>query len=387
MKSNRVTMSRESNAPWGASQGSANPAPSSPRSHSLGRRFFRSISNILACAFTILTCAAGAGAASQKEAGTFPRDQKPTQPPNQPFITKKVLVLNYDPVLSRHGGVRLHEYLHWNDPHRLNAGYLEDLTEVSGKYVRWSVVEFRDLNEWPPFADGFRYDEDSYLEAVSSRVFHQPDAGDYRRIIKQFDLDRRVRDREVDEVIIWAGPWTTGFYESQMVGATAYWCNSPGIQRTGTPLYVIMALNPERGLECALESFGHRTESILQHVYGGWNSGTNVAHLWDRFTRIAKDAPGMAACGNVHYPPNGVADYDYANTNSVLSMADDWLVNYPDFRGATRRFNASEWNFDHRQYLKWWYQHLPRKPGRYSDGKLNNWWSYIVDFNAYPESR
>ncbi len=55
----------------------------------------------------------------------------------------------------------------------------------------------------------------------------------------------------------------------------------------------------------------------------------NTQHLWDKFTRIAKDAPGQAACGNVHYPPNGLADYDYTNNNAVLSLADDWLLNLP----------------------------------------------------------
>ncbi len=302
-----------------------------------------------------------------------------------PFVTKKVLVLNYDPVLTNHGSVRLHEYFRWRNPRQLTTNYLADLTEVSGNYVRW-VPTFLDVSAWPVKADGFVYDETSYLAAWSANKFHQPDGVDYGRIIQQFDLDRRVKAGEVDEVIIWGAPYF-GYWESQMVGPSAYWCNSPPITRAGVPLYVIMGLNYERGVDCALESFGHRSESILSQVYGSWHSGTNVLHLWDKFTRIAKDAPGMAACGNVHYPPNGTADYDYGNTNKVLSYADDWLLNYPDFHGTTRQFNAADWNFDHRQYLKWWFDHMPRKPGRYSDGKLNNWWAYLVDFNTYPESR
>jgi len=62
-------------------------------------------------------------------------------------------------------------------------------------------------------------------------------------------------------------------------------------------------------------------------------------------------------------------------------------LNYPVFKDVTRSFNAAEWDFDHRIYLKWWCRHLPRKPGRYRDGRLNNWWAYLVDFNRYPESR
>jgi hypothetical protein len=301
------------------------------------------------------------------------------------FVTKKVLVLNYDPVLTNHAGVRLHQHLKWGDPRTLTTNYLADLTEVSGGYVRW-VPTFVDLDECPVKKDGFAYTGQSYLDARASGKFHEPDGVDYVRIIERFDLDRRVKAGEVDEVIIWGAPYF-GYYESQMVGDTAYWCNSPGLRRPGVPLYIIMGLNYERDVACALESFGHRAESILWHVYGSWNSGTNVQHLWDRFTRIEKDAPGRAACGNVHFPPNGRQDYDYANRAEVTSSADDWLLNYPDFKGVTRRFNAAEWNHEHRQYLKWWFAHMPKKPGRYTDGKLNNWWGYLVDFNAYAESR
>ena len=317
---------------------------------------------------------------------SFYRVKQFSEPPERPYIEKKVLVLNYDPILTNHGGVRLHAYYHWNDPHLLTAQYLQDLTDSSSNYVRWTVTQFLDLNEWPLKADGFRYTETSYLNAWASNTFHSPDGVDYVHIIEQLNLDDSVRKGEVDEVVIWGAPYF-GYYESQMAGAGAYWCNSPGIPRPGTPKYVMMGLNYERGVAEAIHSFGHRAESILTHVYGSWNSGTNVQHLWDKFTRYNKDAPGMAACGNVHFPPNGVADYDYANTTLVLSAADDWLLNYPNFQGTKRKFSAAEWNYDQRQYLIWWYRHMPQKSGRYSDGKLNNWWCYIVDPNAYLESR
>ena len=317
---------------------------------------------------------------------TFFRVKQLAEPPERPYIEKKVLVLNYDPILTNHGGLRLHNYYHWNDPHLLMPQYLQDLTDSSSNYVRWKVTEFLDLDEWPLKADGFRYTETSYLNAWTTSTFHSPDGVDYVHIIDQFNLDDRVRSGAVDEVVVWGAPYF-GYYESQMAGVAAYWCNSPGIPRPGTPKYVIMGLNYERGVAEAIHSFGHRSESILSHVYGSWNSGTNVQHLWDKFTRYDKDAPGMAACGNVHFPPNAAADYDYANTTQVNSSADDWLLHYPNFPGTTRKFSAAEWNFDQRMYLKWWFRHMPHFPGRNSDGKLNNWWCYIVDLNAYPESR
>ena len=317
---------------------------------------------------------------------TFYRVKQLAEPPERPFIEKRVLVLNYDPILTNNGGVRLHDYYHWGDPRVLTAGYLADLTESSSNYVRWTITEFLDINDWPLKADGFRYTEDSYLNGWSTGSFHSPDGVDYVNIIQQFSLDDRVRNGEIDEVVLWGAPYF-GYWESQMVGAGAYWCNSPGLSRVGTPKYIIMGLNYERGVAEAIHSFGHRAESILAHVYGSWNSGTTVQHLWDKFTKYAQEAPGMAVCGNVHFPPNGTSDYDYANATMVLSSADDWLLNYPNFKGQTRKFSAAEWNYDHEQYLKWWYRHMPRKPGRYTDGKLNNWWCYLVDPNSYPESR
>ena len=317
---------------------------------------------------------------------TFYRIRQLTEPPERAYIEKKVLVLNYDPILTNHGGVRLHDYYHWGDPRALTAGYLADLTESSSNYARWTITQFLDISEWPLKADGFRYTEDSYLNAWSTGTFHSPDGVDYVHIIEQFNLDGRVRNGEIDEVVLWGAPYF-GYWESQMAGVGAYWCNSSGISRAGTPKYVIMGLNYERGVAEAIHSFGHRSESIMTHVYGSWNSGTNVQHLWDKFTKYNQEAPGMAACGNVHFPPNAVSDYDYANTTVVLSYADDWLLNYPNLRGQWRKFNAGEWGYDQRQYLKWWYRHMPQKQGRYTDGKLNNWWCYIVDLNAYPESR
>src|SRR5512143_85169 len=40
---------------------------------------------------------------------TFYRIKQLTEPPERAYITKKVLVLNYDPILTNHSGVRLHQ--------------------------------------------------------------------------------------------------------------------------------------------------------------------------------------------------------------------------------------------------------------------------------------
>ena len=138
-----------------------------------------------------------------------------------------------------------------------------------------------------------------------------------------------------------------------------------------------------------LEDLGHRTESILRKVYGRWDNSLPYQQLnaWERFTLYDKQKPGEAACGNVHFAPNSLADYDWGNKTEVLSNCDDWLT-YPYLTGKKRLVNCSEWgNGDIREHHKWWLRHLPKAPGRGPDGKLNNWWRYVVDFNRYVESR
>jgi hypothetical protein len=257
------------------------------------------------------------------------------------------------------------------------------------------------LDLWPVKTDGFAYTDASYFQAWATGNFHQPDSMNYEALLDMplTQLGNRSAHQlaaagEVDEVICWAFPYS-GFYESRMVGSTAYWCNSPGLLRPGR-LYVVMGLNPEVGVDNALHSFGHRTESILWKVYGSWSGDATVNHLWDRFTRIGPRHPGAtAACGNIHFPPNANADYDYGATLSVMSEADNWL-NFPNLTGATKAVSAASWGGPdfQRNYLRWWFSRFPKAPGRYVDpanlinhGKLNNWWGYIVDMNEYAESR
>jgi hypothetical protein len=42
---------------------------------------------------------------------------------------------------------------------------------------------------------------------------------------------------------------------------------------------------------------------------------------------------------------------------------------------------------DARDYLRWWYWHIPAAAGTGADGLRNSWWAYVAGFNDYPESR
>jgi hypothetical protein len=156
-----------------------------------------------------------------------------------------------------------------------------------------------------------------------------------------------------------------------------------------------MGLNYERGVDQAFHSFGHRSESAMVQAYfeaqgRQWNPKSTNPTPWDLFTRIEKDMPGQAHVGNIHYPPNGTSDYNYDNTSWVTSYAENWY-RYPYLFDRTSQVNLTTWDYtpgdplaetsSHLGFLRWWYGHLPRYVG-VSDGVLNNWWHYVLDYEA-----
>jgi hypothetical protein len=308
-----------------------------------------------------------------------------------PPVKPKVLLLIYDPKIESEGGKRVHELLGYNDPVKQSNDYAADLKETSGGFVDYQIVETKWLEEFPLKKDGFRYTFDALRDVMQKGApHHDPDAFDYQAFIATNHLCERVEAGEIDEVWMQAMPYA-GTWESTMVGDGAYGCNSDPVEGVRCKkLFVIMGFNYERGVGEMLEDYGHRTEAILSHVFGSWDPPASKedivkAHAWNRFTLHEKIAPGEAACGNVHFAPNSAGDYDWGNKTPVQSTCDDWL-HWPKLTGAKRTVTCAEWgNGDIRLHHKWWLAHLPKVPGR-TDGKLDNWWSYVADLNRWPES-
>lgn len=291
-------------------------------------------------------------------------------------IHLRVAVVTHDPLLKAYGGRRLHDHLGWHDPETLERQYIEDLRLASGGIARYEVVERHVVDGYPPKLDGFCYDDERYLACwARGRGFHQPDAADYHAILGAFDLFGKVRHGVIDEVWLFAFPYA-GYYESHMAGAGAFWCNSPPLAGSTNCArrFVVMGFNYERDVGCMLENFGHRAESIMAHVYRGYRGEAN---LWERFTRYEQSHPGRAECGNVHFAPSSVRDYDWGNPRPVLSRADSWY-RFPDLSGPPRELRAAEWGGGNmRLHHLWWLEHLPRVAGT-TDGVLNNWWRYLL---------
>ncbi len=298
-------------------------------------------------------------------------------------ITRKVYVIVYDPLLS--DGQHLSEYLGWNRHTDLTQETVEFFRRITGGMLNYEIVYTTVVTDgWPRKIDGFRYSEAEYLGVIRGTVPpHTPDNVDYNAIVNSpvFDICGRANRREIDEVWIYNGPWF-GFYESTLVGPNAYFYNSPPVSgpHMCNRLIPIMGPSPERGLDSAIHNFGHRVESTMTKVYGSWEQN-RTAHNWERFALVRALSPNYSysGCGNIHYPPNGSRDYDYANTATVLSNCDDF-AQYPNLSNpldVVTPITCSHWNCDHLGFLEFWFRHIPAKQGCGSDTVANNWWKYM----------
>lgn len=303
------------------------------------------------------------------------------EPPQNGTLDVKVLVLNFDPLVPAEKK-RLHEVCGWFDPRKLAEGYAADVRKASDGLIRYEIVEWKDLDVFPVKKDGFRYTVESYLSCRNGDTeWHKADLADYPRMADTYDAVRLIDAGKIDEVWLFGGPYF-GFHESSMLGPKAFYINGGVYDRVDSNRrFAVMGFNYERGVAEMLHNLCHRTEASMSRVYGGWKA-EELTSNWARFAANLKQS-GRAAVGSCHYPPNAESDYDYDNKRIVASTADDWL-SYPRLTGRTTMVSCETWGGPdyHRNYMKWWFRHLPRADGKNADGRLNNWWRYVFDFNS-----
>jgi len=309
--------------------------------------------------------------------------------------TINLLVINYDPILSGHGGARLSRHFKWNNPRPMTTNLIRHIRESSGGFANYRLVEWIDVDAYPLKRDGFRYDEQSFLSMwKDKKTAHKPDGVSYAAIFKEHNLVERVQKEDIHDIWIWGAPYFgTDEYAMKIPGDQNFyptdnpWFYRPyDIPDCGRTVWV-MGFNYEVGEDNALHSFGHRCEGILALTVGRgiWDDKAGDTNVWSRFTRQAAKFPDDAQCGNVHGGPNAKRGYDYSQTNIVMSAADDWL-SYPHLTGRIKPVNCDTWGKPHHlNFMRWWLAHLPRNAG-VTDGCYNNWWRYIVDYDAAVQS-
>jgi hypothetical protein len=295
----------------------------------------------------------------------------------QPPVTKKVLVLDFNPVLTTQSNQKLTDYRGWDNPKLLEASYIEDIRNNSGSYVDYQIVEHKEINAFPTKTDGFAYSEAGYLDCLNNNTCHNPDTLNYQKILSDYDVCGKRNRGEIDELWLWGGPHF-GYFEAALAGPNAFWYTSDPIGNTEcNKLLPIMGFNYQSNTALMLTNLIKRVEAAMVHVYGTWEHGKDN-NPWNRFTLVDRDLPEQAVCGYSHYAPNSDSEYQWDNHRNVDSSCANWF-NYPQLSADKQSINCDTWGCDNYGFNKWWLNHLPRYEGS-SNGKLNNWWRYVLEY-------
>lgn len=317
------------------------------------------------------------GITSKNNTQTFPVKDK---------NSKKVFLLIFDPVLS--SGQKLTDYMKWNAPLDLVSRTISFLKEVSHNKASYEVVEQVEITKgFLKKADGFTYSESEYLAVINNtQAHHNPDEVEYLAIINNpsYNICSKFNNGVIDEVWLMSGPWF-GFYESRLAGKDSFYYNSSPLLGTicNKPL-PIMGFSYERDYVEMVHDFGHRTEATMTYVYGSWNQN-RMSNNFDTFGLDKAQSPSFSTygCGSIHFPPNSTRasdEYRYDSENSVPSYCDSFY-SYPNLTDPlpSTATSCKAWDCTTIGYFEWWLEHIPYFSGRGPDGKLKDWWEYILN--------
>ena len=352
-------------------------------------------------------------------------EEKPDWGPVEEPIVVKVAVIYEDPYYTNRengsdpwNGKRIHEIFGYNNPHSQMKEYANAFEECSHGAVDIQIVHEFSLDDrlFCYYAkDGAAEKEYVTPEAICNDFIkdHKNIDGvgleyDYPGVLDYFGISEMIDAGEVTEVWVYNHP-ACRMNESRLMGQGGFWCNSGPIDYGAGPdqahnkkLVCVMFCNYERTVDLALHSFGHRTESIMSHLY--YNENFHWFPDDSRFSGLKKDLrnfdkffshgsayekvndKGYAHIGTCHSPCNTDVNYGYGESSYIYTFADEW-ENYPyinDDKDKARKVNSSEWNSSQYGYMKWFYSHVPHFKGINTyDGEdlhLNNWWYYLFDY-------
>jgi hypothetical protein len=307
-------------------------------------------------------------------------------------FNKKVLVVIYNPTMA--SGKKLNVERGWADPTTLSNNLKTWFSNTSSGRVNYQLT-FQTINDFPILEGNQKYTSATYLSCLSNSANCKHTGTndwldfDYPKFFADNQVCSKANSGSIDEVWIWGGPYF-GYWESTLLGpqSKVFWYNSSGFVNSAcSKLVPIMGFNYERGYELALESYGHRTESTMNKLYGDINN-TNPVTNWDKFVFRLKSGNtnamnGAYGCGNIHYTANSTTEYNYASSNSVKTYCETFL-NYPNVSSSTANqvsINSAAWGSNQLGYFTYWFKHIPNKSGCGPDKKSNDWWKFIIDPN------
>jgi hypothetical protein len=239
-------------------------------------------------------------------------------------MAPKVLVIDFRPTAVPNA---------WFSSDSLAQQYITAMRQISRDTLVYQVKQTMHVTKFPVLMDGRQYSNATWTQANTNDATAFRDShgsymlADYQRILQDFNLLQMVEDKQIDEVWMFGGPYF-GFYESRMVGQSAFWCNAPAMERPGRR-FVIMGFNYQRSVKEMVHDFGHRAESTIARQFGSQNY-LQMLYSANPPTPATMPQPKndfqrfLLAQGTVHRKPGG-ADYGQDEVAWVSALKPAWL--------------------------------------------------------------
>jgi hypothetical protein len=299
-------------------------------------------------------------------------------------VARKVMVIEFNPILESHDYMRLTEFMSWNNPSSLENNYISTINGI--KNTSYQVVDRRVIDDIPTKLDGYRYDDSIYINCIKGLgPCHAGDYVDYNKILSQYGVCDKANSGTIDELWLWGGPYF-GYAEAVMAGPGAFITNGFPVSGTSCNRKLnIMGFNYERDTGSMLHSMGHRVEGVVEHYKNGqWNYRYNSLPqsyptnntTWDLFTARGFDVGTPSGCGLVHgFANNNYAPPDYVNGNYYDWSSGDTdtsrCANWP--YNTTSAVSCSYWGCNEGGFLRMWLSKLP-----------DAWWGRVLDYDNPP---
>lgn len=240
------------------------------------------------------------------------------------------------------------------------------------------------------------------LEAVplSDRTYNGNPLPDYLGMMNQQNICNYVDNQGVKEVWLYSyGGVGKAGWESNFSSKYGDFSNSdrvtfdlPSCQNS----YTVYDYNYGRGVSEAVHNHMHQFEAIFGQVdssiFQKFTGFKNLFGIPEPTEEVI--TTGVRRCGNTHFPPNAVQDYDWYNPIPVASDCEDW---HPNGTGQVKDISSITWEGNDLKYFIYWMQNVPglnngltncspQDPNCVANQRLKNWWTFINDFdNAYQD--
>ncbi len=301
---------------------------------------------------------------------------------NLEAINKKVLVISFDPLMFN-SGKGLSQYRSWNSVNTLANEYINYFKTLTGNRVNYTLQGTETIKSFPELIGGSKYDATRYLNCLNNSSKCYKDAAgqllamNYVKFFNNSNYCQRFNKGDFDEIWMFGGP-NFGIAESLLVGANSFKLASSPINGICSKPMPVMGFNYQKDLSAMVEGFMHRNEATMQQVYKG-RSTTALTTNWDKFTYTAKESnTAFSGCGWSNFTPVSTTAKVWNQTGTGSSFCDEFY-NYPEINTTTlKAVTCNDWGCSAIGYFSWQLKHLPNKVGIGPDGKLNDWWQYVL---------